>query len=399
MVTPIMAPMPAAPSNAAANYTALNGAGLGTSTSRDVPMPIAGTINGLTVRFPTTVVSGQYVVTLYLNGAATGLACTITSTTCTNNTSIAVVASDLAMWQICPGTHSGVGGTCTAGTPTAQTSAVQISAVFTSTSPGESFTAAGTSGSPSVAANSYFNVGAPEGSAAWATTEANQSGIVPTAGVIDKLYVESSNAPGAAKSFVYTVRKNGAGTGITCTMTGAGSGAGITKCNDTSNLALFAAGDTISVEAAPSGTPTSGNTRFGLRWTPTVPGESVFIAVQVTALSTGSVRFSNVSGAGASTTEVLFSLVPVAFTWKNLYFGLDVAPGAGSPSRNLINRFGNGTQADGAMTVTLTTTTQGSDLVHTYSASAGDLINLKETPASTPAATVYYRASSVAYIP
>lgn len=399
MVTPIMAATGAAPSATAANYTAINGAGWGTSTSRDVPAPIAGTINGLTVRFPTTVVSGQYVITLYLNGVATGLACTVISTTCTNNTSVAVVAGDLLMWQSCPGTHSGVAGSCTPGTPTAQAAAIQMSAVFTSTSNGESFTGTGTSGSPSNSAASYMNVGAPESAAAWATVEANQTGIMPTAGVIDRLYVESSNAPGAARSFAYTIRKNGAGSGITCSMTGTGSGAGITRCNDLSNSIAFAAGDTITLEAAPTGTPTAGNTRFAVRWTPTIPGESIFIGVQATALSTGSIRYGNVSAAGASTTEVLFSLVPIAFTWKNLYFALDAAPGGGAPSRNLINRVGTGTQSDGTMTVTLTTTTQGSDLVNTYSASLNDLINFKHTPAGTPAATVYYRASSVAYIP
>lgn len=399
MVTPIMAAFGAAPSATAANYSALNGAPFGASTSRDVPVPIAGTLNGLTVRFPTTVVSGQYVVTLYLNGSATGLACTVTSTTCTNNTSVAVAAGDLLMWQVCPGTHSGVAGSCTPGTPTAQAAAIQVSAVFTSTNNGESFVAAGVVGVPNSGANSYLNIGAPESAASWATTEANQSSILPTNGSIDKLYVESSNAPGAGRSLVYTVRKNGAATGITCTMTGTGSGAGITRCNDTTNAASFSAGDTMSLEAAPSGTPTGGNTRFAVRWVPTIAGESIFPAVQATALSTGAVRFANVSAAGASTTEVLFSLVPVAFTWKNLYFGLDVAPGAGTPSRNLINRTGTGTQADGTMTVTLTTTTQGSDLVHTYSASVNDLINFKLTPANTPAATVYWRASSVAYIP
>ena len=403
MVTPIFNTQNLNPSATAANYTGLIGSTWSAYTSRTAPMPIAGVFSNLRVKLTVAVASGQYVFTLYVNGAATALACTITSsaTTCTDTSTVTVAAGDVVIWQSCPGTHSGVAGSCTAGTPTAQTDAILISATFTSTNIGEGFNITGTNGNnPSNSATNYTFFGSPDVSTTWQTTEANISGIVPTAGTIDNLYIQSSAAPGAAKSYAFTVVKNGSDTSLTCSLTGTGSGAGVTTCNDTTggHAVTVAAGDTISLKSAPSGTPTAAFIGASFRWVPTIAGEAFYSTVGVQALSTGSARFfsavSPIVVAG-ETSQAVFSYVPVALTWKKMYAAIDVAPG-GSASRAWVNRVGTGTQSDGTITCTITSAiTSCSDTSHSYSATVGDILNWKETPASTPAAITLFKTSSV----
>lgn len=397
MITPIMTVgSAAAPSNTAANYVSYSGGIWGTSVFRDAPISVAGSINGLRVRLPTAVASGNYIFTLYKNQTATGLACSITSsaTTCTNNTSVSVAFGDTLMWQSCPGSHSGVGGSCSASSATLQSTGISISAVFTSTANGESFVTMGKAIAPSASITNYNYFGPT--SSSWQATEANISGIMPTSGVLDQLRVDGS-APGAAKSVTWTVFKNGVATAITCQMAGSGSGAGITFCSDTTHSVSVAAGDTLSLESVVSGTPTTGNTGASMRFTPTVAGEAVSMSVQVAWLSTGSTRWmSGTDPANSSTEAGIFSLVPVAFTLKKLYCALDAAPGAGTPSRTWTNRFGTGGgQSSGSISCGLTTTASNSDTTNTYSAAVDDLINWQETPANTPASNTVYKYSSV----
>lgn len=64
---------------------------------------------------------------------------------------------------------------------------------------------------------------------------------------VRRLYCFATTAPGGADSLAITVRKNGADTSITCTLTGVA-----TTCNDTSNTATLSAGDRVSFKAVAS---------------------------------------------------------------------------------------------------------------------------------------------------
>ena len=77
--------------------------------------------------------------------------------------------------------------------------------------------------------------------------------VVPRAGTLKNLFAAVSAAPGAAKSWVFTVRKNGADQALTCTISGASS----TSASDVANTFTAAAGDEIEIKVAPSGTPTA----------------------------------------------------------------------------------------------------------------------------------------------
>ncbi len=76
--------------------------------------------------------------------------------------------------------------------------------------------------------------------------------------------MDLSGEPGAApNSYAFTVMKNGAITGITCTVAGPGP----VSCNDTTNSVEFAAGDLIALRSIPTSNPTARTLRWSLTLT------------------------------------------------------------------------------------------------------------------------------------
>jgi hypothetical protein len=81
------------------------------------------------------------------------------------------------------------------------------------------------------------------------TTEANVDTPAPQAATVSNFYVQLSAAPGTGNSVAVTVRKNGAATAVTCTISGSA-----TSGNDTMHSFTCAAGDLLDVQLVPSGT-------------------------------------------------------------------------------------------------------------------------------------------------
>jgi Collagen triple helix repeat (20 copies) len=88
------------------------------------------------------------------------------------------------------------------------------------------------------------------------TTESQFQQNVPAAGTVNNFYVRADGAAGGT-SIVYTVRKNGADTAVTCTMTSVQS-----ACSDSTHSVTFAAGDLISIGTAKSGATSQQVTRW-----------------------------------------------------------------------------------------------------------------------------------------
>jgi hypothetical protein len=80
------------------------------------------------------------------------------------------------------------------------------------------------------------------------TVEFNREVIAPSSFTLKNLYVIITNAPVGAKTRTYTVRKNGAATGLTCSITGAA-----TTGSDTTNSVSVADGDTFCLEHSYAG--------------------------------------------------------------------------------------------------------------------------------------------------
>lgn len=104
----------------------------------------------------------------------------------------------------------------------------------------------GSTGSVKRSAKNYFTIGGPTPANA---TEGNAQIAMPFACTVSDLYVRITAAVGGSgSSQTFTVRKNGAATAITCTISGAAGQSG----SDTANSVAFAAGDLFSIESNPS---------------------------------------------------------------------------------------------------------------------------------------------------
>ena len=94
------------------------------------------------------------------------------------------------------------------------------------------------------------------------TTESQFQQNMPAAGTVRNLYVRADGAVGGT-SISYTVRKNGADTAVTCTMTSAQS-----TCSNTANSVGFSAGDLISVATNKTGATNPQQTRWTAEYAP-----------------------------------------------------------------------------------------------------------------------------------
>jgi hypothetical protein len=84
---------------------------------------------------------------------------------------------------------------------------------------------------------------------------------IPSGGPVTNLQVRLTGNPGAGKTYTFTVIRNGAATGLTCLVTGGTA----TTCTAT-DATVWAAGDTISLQA----TPTSNPTQRSVAWSVTI---------------------------------------------------------------------------------------------------------------------------------
>ncbi len=361
-----------------------NGSGLANSNT---PIGVAGTVSNLYVAFDAAPTAGKsFAFTLYKNSVATGLTCTIADAAITANDtthSVTVAIGDLLAWEILP-----------TGTPTIPTN-IQLSCVFVSDNANESVIFAGDSQTaPSTSVAAYASISSRN---VWSGTEDIVSTIVSPPGVIDKLYVSLSGAPGTAasgKSYTFTLYKNGAPTALTCVVLDTA-----TTANDTSHTVTVAAGDTISIECVPANTPTSRNANAGMRFAPTTNGESM-VAASMAAPSTTATRWFTLHDAQGNgfnaNTATTASLAPIAFTLTNLYTSISTAPGtaASRTSRSYLNG------AYGALSAAMSgaASTSASDTSNSDGITQGDTVFFATDPAVVPAVVTWYKVGATAYI-
>jgi hypothetical protein len=80
--------------------------------------------------------------------------------------------------------------------------------------------------------------------------EADAQLAMPSNGTVQELHATVDQPVGGGNSIVFTVRKNGASTPVTCTISGTAR-----SCSDPSNAVGFTTGDLISVQMAETGLP------------------------------------------------------------------------------------------------------------------------------------------------
>jgi hypothetical protein len=235
---------------------------------------VAGTISKLRVNTRTAPsVGNSFTYRLFINsvaqdgsGGTTDTRATITAGNTTANSSFTPVA-------IAAGDHVSVRYSTTGGT----TSAYDVGTVlFTPTTAEQSVVCMNGNSGPS---NTVTNYAFPRaaifvGFDAYSTSESVRQyhGAATASLVLSGMYVEMSVAPGSGKSRTFTLRKNGAGTSITVTISDAALSGNITG-----QSVSLAAGDTWSFECQASGTPASASVKaaFIMIATPAVTAQPV----------------------------------------------------------------------------------------------------------------------------
>lgn len=218
----------------------------------------------------------------------------------------------------------------------------------------------------------------------WYSTHDEAANVIPIAGTLKQLRVEMSTAPGVGNAHAYTIYKNGVATAATCTISGSS-----TQCSDLSNTVSIAAGDTLSIESVPSGSPVSSGF-FRMAWI--FEGgsqESIVIGgTRSNLLVNTATRFGQVQGTTSltATESQREAPAPTGGTFSDLRVIVGSAPGAGTSYTFTLRKNG----ADTAVTCAIAdSATNCSDTANSVAVVAGDLLSLEITPsgaAATPTA-------------
>lgn len=244
----------------------------------------------------------------------------------------------------------------------------------------KSFIVGVTTAAPSTTATQY-NWLTASNNAAWSGTEAARKTVAPHAMTIDRLYVELTTAPSAGKSRTFTLMKNGSATSLAVTISDTNVSA-----VDNSDTVSVSQGDTLSIRASESGTPTaSGTVYWNLRQD--ASGLAGVFGGNNGSPTSGT-NYYNPQGFNlvASTDALGQIIIPCAGTIKNLEVYCQVAAGTGNTFTFTLVKNGTPTSLIAAMTGAATT---GSDLTggDGFSVSAGDVVSLQLVIAGTPSST------------
>lgn len=226
----------------------------------------------------------------------------------------------------------------------------------------------------------------------WSATEGDTTVIVPVAMQLTNMNVIGQSPPGNGQSVTYTVRKNGADTALTVTISDN------TTSGFSDAVVSFAAGDTVCFAA----TATS------------VANPAGFLDVNMLGIAASQAILStNVLNSSPSNSAANYALLfggttnwssvesfhktpfAAAGTLSNLNIRVNSAPGGSAQYVFTIRKNG----VDTGLTVTVSgANTSATDSTHSVAVAAGDLISISSTPTTTPTSPTTV-AISVAFTP
>ena len=213
--------------------------------------PTAGTLKNLYIRLSQNPGGGTkgYNFTVRKNGVNTLLTVTVSGTNTTGNdttNAVTVIAGDVL--------------TLSTGRVNSPSNAAQVSGglTFVATVDGESIILGGTSDGLSASATEYVSPQSSGLNEVWFATEAQRQQLISAASELKKLYVLLSGAPGAGKSFTFTLRDAG-DTSLAVTISDTN-----TTGNNTSVSVIALAADSVSLQVVPTSTPAAYAAYWGL---------------------------------------------------------------------------------------------------------------------------------------
>lgn len=235
--------------------------------------------------------------------------------------------------------------------------------------------------SPTVTANTttYLAFGSL---ASVATIEAAVAEVLADSYTAQNFQVLLTTAPTGSGSWTFTVQKNGADTGLTCTITGAAT----TGSSPAGTTVTYAAGDTISVKAVSGATaPSASPVVFGVEMLGV--GQPIVSGGQASITNSANNFLPFQAGTVSTTSPSPASVCPTGGTIDQLYLRCRVALTTTMTLKAELYK--NGTATGLTATLTSATGTQTSDLTHSVAVAAGDKLHWQLTPTATPTAQAY----------
>jgi hypothetical protein len=416
MVTPILQNGVGASLNATPTFSGFfSGPANGTMTTRTSAMSIFGTVSALQVSAAggaTGITTNNVTYTLYKNGVATALQCSVgnggganpgTALLCSDTNSadnVSFVPGDTLVWGV-----AALNGTATGSAPNV------LGALVTSTVGQESMVGNSVQ-APSTTAIMYSS---PAANNTVFSTDIVASVIMPTAGTFDHWRGQFFASLGGGKLEV-SLFKNGVKTALDVACTGG------TTCAELTDSVAVVAGDTVSLQLCPggvagcvAGSAASGTfLNWSMRWVPTTPNQALALTIPGQSFPTASA--STVSGAlnggnYAITSDLGFRnmmpVLPSTITFSNLWVAQCPGPdstGTGSVSRSLVTRLNAVTQT---LAVTLPgtainacpTLTVAHDSTHSFTTNSAGLVGIQTAPSAATVATTVFKTGAVVTVP
>jgi hypothetical protein len=219
------------------------------------------------------------------------------------------------------------------------------------------------------------------------TAEGFGTGTMAVDGDISYMRVKLTTAPGGAVTRTYTLRKNGADTGLAVAL-----GPADTEGSASSTVS-FVAGDEITIGLVNTGgTPATSHAGIGLTWNPTTNGYFPLLAVGSSGFAATGNRYVPATGIvpGNNATELnAVSVAPSDMTIDMLYAEISTAPTGATKTRTFTLR--TDATTDTALTTTITDTAiHNEDTTHSVSPTAGTLLTVSQVPANSPTAVATY---------
>lgn len=231
------------------------------------------------------------------------------------------------------------------------------------------------------AATEYNTIVARE-SNTWNATASSRRQTVAGNGIFHTLRVTLSSAPGGGGAYTFTIFKNASATALAVTITDpATTAVSFTEV-------AFTASDRIQIESSVTGSPSATPTaKWSLIYEDTDEFKrSLIIGGHDNPLNDTFTEFNYLSGGAHWATILVGSLGPESIvstpgTLKNFYVALNSSPGVGNSYTFAVRV--NKALAGPSVTIS-GTNNLGSDTTNTATVAAGDTVDIRCVPSSTP---------------
>ena len=214
--------------------------------------------------------------------------------------------------------------------------------------------------------------------------------VVPAAGTFSRLCVTLFAAPqngAGTQSYTFTVQQSASlGTPSDTPITLTISEDDTYEC-DSSNTQAVVAGDLVTLEVTPANTPAVMRAAYSLQFTPTTPGQQIWMTGLDTVTSTTADAYFSLSRAAASATEDdRYTIFGKACTAAALYVEVATAPdtGVGTQEYAWTTRdcgpYTAASCADTALTCTNSETARACNGATSFSVDAEDMLTVESDP-------------------